>query len=57
LFTAPRQACTWDDLFTGRTSVSLGEEGYRHVLHRAGLELVATRVDEGENHYYASIKA
>lgn len=56
LFTAPRQACTWPDLFTGRNSVSLGEEKYEFVQRQAGLEVVGTRVDEGENHYFVAIK-
>lgn len=56
LFTAPRQACSWNDSFTGRLSVSLGEEAYEALLRRAGLERVDTMVDEGENHYYAAMK-
>lgn len=56
IFTAPRQACTWDDLFTGRPSISLGEAKYESLLNRAGLALVATQEDDGENHYYSSIK-
>lgn len=56
LFTAPRQECTWNDLFTGRPSISLGEQKVEALLQRAGLELVATQVDEAENHYYVSMK-
>jgi 2-polyprenyl-3-methyl-5-hydroxy-6-metoxy-1,4-benzoquinol methylase len=56
LFTAPQQICSRDDLLTGRLSRSLGEAEYRWALEGAGMELIATRVDEGENHYYDAIK-
>jgi SAM-dependent methyltransferase len=52
LFTAPAQACTWRDLSTRRTSLSLGAAAYERTLAQAGLILVETHVDEGENHYY-----
>lgn len=52
LFTAPAQACEWRDSVTGRTSGSLGAEAYRAVFDAAGFECVATRVDEGGNHYF-----
>ena len=52
LFTAPTQAGTWADMMTGRQSVSLGGEAYRHALADAGLAVIAEYVDEGENHYY-----
>jgi hypothetical protein len=32
--------------------MSLGERAYRAELTRAGLTLVATYQDDGENHYY-----
>lgn len=57
LFTAPEQTCTWNDLSTGRPSRSLGKEAYLDILATAGLALEAAYVDEGENHYYAAIKA
>jgi len=56
LFTAPRQACSWPDSWTGRSSFSLGAEAYEAALLRAGLRLVATEIDEGENHYYSAVK-
>lgn len=56
LFTAPRQVCGWADLTTGRASRSLGLAGYRDELARAGLALVGTHVDEGENHYYEAAR-
>ena len=56
LFAAPAQVCEWVDLSTGRTSVSLGREGYRSALARAGLTLAGEYEDEGENHYYDAIK-
>jgi len=56
LFTAPVQACTWADLSTGRTSLSLGANAYTAALVDAGLTLVGEHVDEGENHYYEATK-
>ena len=52
LFTAPAQACTWDDLSTRRQSLSLGANAYKSILADAGLTLLAEYDDEGENHYY-----
>jgi len=41
---------------TGRTSTSLGREGYRTLLEAAGMALIEERSDEGENHYYFAEK-
>lgn len=57
LFTAPSHNCSWCDAMTGRTSVSLGYEGYRKALKKEGLQLSGTRCDEGENYYYLAQKA
>lgn len=56
LFTSPEQACTWKDVLTGRTSLSLGAERYRATLAAAGLTPVGELEDEGENHYYDAKK-
>ena len=56
LFTSPPQPFEWSDAMTGQTSVSLGAEGYARLLRAAGLTLVSEREDEGENHYYLSVK-
>jgi SAM-dependent methyltransferase len=56
LFTAPRKACSWRDAMTGQISISLGFDEYRRELEASGLSLVGTRTDEGENHYYLTIK-
>lgn len=56
LFTAPEQACEWNDLMTGRRSVSLGAREYEKILAGEGLTCVAGRIDEGENHYFEAIK-
>lgn len=56
LFTAPEPACAWDDVLTGRESVSLGATVYRERLAAAGLMVVAEHRDEGDNHYYESRK-
>ncbi len=56
LFTAPWQAGTWADNSTGRESVSLGDAAYRALLAAAGLTVVREHEDEGENHYYETLK-
>jgi SAM-dependent methyltransferase len=52
LFTAPAQACTWNDALTGRPSSSLGYDAYRDGLRRLGLVLVRSDEDDGGNFYY-----
>jgi cyclopropane fatty-acyl-phospholipid synthase-like methyltransferase len=56
LFTAPSQPCTWNDLSTGRASWSLGAGAYRAELASAGLTVTAEHTDEGENHYFDTVK-
>ena len=56
LFTAPSQVCSWSDLMTGRSSISLGYEAYRKALEAEGMPLVGTNIDEAENHYYFAQK-
>ncbi|HEY0946777.1 MAG TPA: class I SAM-dependent methyltransferase [Opitutaceae bacterium] len=56
LFTAPAQACEWQDALTGLKSVSLGAEAYSHLLSAAGLMVTAQEQDDGENHYYLATK-
>jgi 2-polyprenyl-3-methyl-5-hydroxy-6-metoxy-1,4-benzoquinol methylase len=57
LFTAPREKCSWVDVMTGRTSMSLGEAAYRETIQAEGLSQVGTHRDEGENYYYFAVKA
>jgi len=52
LFSAPCQIVGWDDLLTGRKSMSLGREKYINTLNEHGLSLVDEYTDEGNNHYY-----
>lgn len=52
LFTSPCQKCEWDDLLTGKKSLSLGRKAYMKTLHNHGLRLVGEYADEGGNHYY-----
>jgi 2-polyprenyl-3-methyl-5-hydroxy-6-metoxy-1,4-benzoquinol methylase len=52
LFTAPKDACSWTDVMTGRPSLSLGAEGYDAILTGAGLVVLDEYLDEGENHYF-----
>ncbi len=54
LFTAPRQACEWQDVLTGRRSRSLGEREYERLLNASGLQLVGAH--EQDNFFYDAIK-
>jgi 2-polyprenyl-3-methyl-5-hydroxy-6-metoxy-1,4-benzoquinol methylase len=56
LFTSPPVVCEWADAMTGQTSVSLGAERYIQLLEEAGLTVVGQWEDEGQNHYYLSVK-
>ena len=56
LFTAPRQACSWVDELTKQESRSLGADVYEALLRGLGLEVSSGRVDEGENHYFFTVK-
>jgi SAM-dependent methyltransferase len=56
LFSAPRQRCEWQDLLTGRRSISLGEQEYERLLEAAGLHVIGCRTDEGGNDYFDAAK-
>lgn len=57
VFTSPSKECTWSDALTGLTSISPGAEAYRQMLAAEGLTLMREMQDEGENHYYLSLKS
>lgn len=52
LLTAPRQIGEWDDLLTGRPSVSLGAAAYESALAAGGFALLRTSEDDEGNHAY-----
>ena len=56
LFTAPVEAGTWPDAMTALPSCSLGFEAYERQLTAHGLQLDGNVVDEGDNHYYFTVK-
>lgn len=56
LFSAPAQACTWQDGLTGQACLSLGKHHYGSLLQQGGLQLESCEVDDGENHYYLATK-
>ncbi len=56
LFTAPRQACAWNDAMTGLPSVSLGEEVYAREMAAHGLVVTGHDEDAGQNYYYFARK-
>jgi cyclopropane fatty-acyl-phospholipid synthase-like methyltransferase len=56
LFTAPPSVIHWKDAMTELDSVSLGEKKYKELLSASALRPIEEFEDEGENHYYHSIK-
>lgn len=56
LFTAPDVRTTWQDVMTGETSQSLGRDKYKELLSLSGLSLIEEFEDEGENHYFSTVK-
>jgi len=56
LFSAPYQTGIWDDLLTGRPSVSLGFKAYQALIEAKGMALIETHTDEGGTHYYEAQK-
>lgn len=56
LFTAPKQACTWVDVLSGRKSISLGTEAYNDLLIDAGMTPMAECVDESGTDFLEAIK-
>jgi 2-polyprenyl-3-methyl-5-hydroxy-6-metoxy-1,4-benzoquinol methylase len=56
LFSSPAHVCTWSDMLTGRESRSLGADAYAAILSEARLMLVGNYTDEGQSHYYDSVK-
>jgi cyclopropane fatty-acyl-phospholipid synthase-like methyltransferase len=56
LFTAPSQLCSWADIMTGRTSISLGYDAYRNAMEAESMSLLGTHCDNAGNHYYFAQK-
>lgn len=56
LFTATAQPAIWNDVMTGKESVSLGSEEYRRLLKDVGISVAKEYEDVGENHYFDAIK-
>ena len=56
LFTSTARAQVWNDAMTGLESRSLGALEYRTELSAAGLTLLDEYEDEGQNHYFDSVK-
>lgn len=55
LFSAPKEQGTWNDVLTGRPSLSLGETIYKQIMVQSGFKHVAQHVDEGGANYYEAI--
>ena len=56
LFTAPEKKVQWKDGMTDQLSISLGAERYKELLTVSGLSLLEELEDEGENHYFLTVK-
>lgn len=56
LFTAPKQFGQWDDLLTGKRSLSLGADKYREILVEASLKPINEYTDKGGAIYYEAEK-
>jgi SAM-dependent methyltransferase len=56
LFTSAAQPVTWNDMITGLESRSLGAAEYRKHLSAAGVSVIDEYDDEGENHYFDTLK-
>jgi cyclopropane fatty-acyl-phospholipid synthase-like methyltransferase len=56
LLMAPTQTGTWSDMNTGHECVSLGQDRYSELMTKAGLRVVETYMDVGNNHYYDAEK-
>ncbi|PXA93118.1 SAM-dependent methyltransferase [Nostoc sp. 3335mG] len=55
LFSAPRDAATWTDRLTGRTSRSLGQGAYAALLADADLHLAGIVSDTGGNDHFMAV--
>ena len=56
LFTSTVQPHVWNDIMTGKESISLGAEEYRQRLSAVGLSVTSEYEDEGDNHYFDALK-
>jgi SAM-dependent methyltransferase len=56
LFTSPAAPAVWNDVMTGRQSVSLGAVEYRRLLEEAGITVAREFEDAGRNHYYDAVR-
>jgi SAM-dependent methyltransferase len=56
LFTSPQEPITWNDTMTGLESTSLGAKEYRQHLTAAGFSVMGEYDDEGQNHYFDTLK-
>jgi SAM-dependent methyltransferase len=56
LFTAPVQACEWEDVLSRQMSYGLGMKAYEAILETSGLTPVATYTDSGGSNYYDAQK-
>ena len=56
LLMAPQKAGSWNDMNTGIGCISLGCARYEALMNNAGLRVIGTHLDVGENNYYDAEK-
>ena len=56
LFTAPLESCSWEDILTGHTCISLGQRAYEQALIMSGFRILNYYQDSGKNNYYEAEK-
>jgi hypothetical protein len=56
LFTPPPRPISWNDAMTEKQSRSLGADKYKELISSSGLLLIEEFEDEGQNHYFNSLK-
>jgi SAM-dependent methyltransferase len=57
LFTSCAEPLAWNDAMTGLESRSLGAGEYRRQLTAVGLSVIREYEDEGENHYFDTLRS
>jgi SAM-dependent methyltransferase len=57
LFTSCAEPLIWSDAMTGLESRSLGAAEYRRQLTAVGLSVIGEYEDEGENHYFDTLRS
>ncbi len=52
----PLETGTWEDICTGHSCISLGQEAYENALAKSGFKILNHYEDSGKNNYYEAEK-